>query len=126
MANLHPALGSAMTAILSPAVASAALPPAPIQLMAKPERGGVSLIVFGTSTTACKANYRLEVSSGAPGSNRSVQSGTAHLRPDAPVTLIKLSLAGRPAMSWFARLTVMPCDGPRYEQVKNSGDVQSK
>src|SRR3546814_10776567 len=62
----------------------------PIRLVSEEVGGGVRLKVIGASDEIMAASYALEVTGGR-GANRSVQRGTARLRPGAPVTLVTLT-----------------------------------
>lgn len=100
------------------AVAGDAVPPlSPIRLAIDQGADSVLLQVNGLTGTACSASYTLEVSGGG---NRSTQRGTANLQPNTPVTLVNLRLASPGRRDWSATLTVVACDGKRYEQTEAS------
>lgn len=90
----------------------------PIRLVSEEVGGGVRLKVIGASDEIMAASYTLEVTGGR-GANRSVQRGTARLRPGAPVTLVTLTLGNADA-GWSALLKVSPEDGTPYEQTQGS------
>src|SRR3546814_17743265 len=83
--------------------------------------GGVRLKVIGASDEIMAASYALEVTEGR-GANRSVQRGTARLRPGAPVPLVTLTL-GHANAGWSALLTVSPEDGTPYQQTTELGSA---
>ena len=78
--------------------------------------------VVGHSPVQCDAIYALEVTNGAAGaSNRSVQRGTARLRPGIGATVATLTLATASHEAWTARLKVDPCGSARtYTEVRSS------
>lgn len=110
---------SAILLLAAPAMNQAAPAEAPpIRLVSEEVGEGVRLKVIGASDEAVAASYALEVT-GGKGANRSVQRGTARLRPGDPVTLVTLTLGNADA-GWSALLTVSPEDGTPYEQTEGS------
>lgn len=111
------------TLLLSALMTSGASPQQaerPIRLVSEEIAGGVRLQVVGASDVPVEASYSLEVSGGgAGGTNRSVQRGTASLRPGQSATLVTLTLKNGQA-DWSATLEVDPADGAPYEQVASS------
>jgi hypothetical protein len=89
----------------------------PIRLTVEQNENAVVLQVIGLATTACHANYALEVTGGG---NRSTQRGTAALQPNAKVTLVTLRLASQSGSGWSALLSVDSCNGEKYEQLEGS------
>lgn len=68
--------------------------------------------------TACNASYALTVANRtAPGTSRSVQRGTASVRPGAPATFATSTLAGAATGKWTAQLAVRGCGADaQYEE----------
>lgn len=91
--------------------------PSPIQLSVEQGEADVLLKVTGLADTACSASYALEVSGGG---NRSTQRGTASLRPDTPVVLVRMTLASPGGRGWSAKLSVKTCSGETFEQIEAS------
>src|SRR3546814_15455862 len=87
----------------------------PIRLVSEEVGGGVRLKVIGASDEIMAASYALEVTGGR-GANRSVQRGTARIRPGAPVHLVPLTL-GNANAGWSSLLKVSPEDGPPYAPI---------
>lgn len=117
MAN--PAFGAILAVTI--AAAQGAAPSdgqAPLRLTAEPVETGVRLQVIGLSPLACDARYELEVAASA-GGNRSVQRGSARLRPGHEVVLATTTLGGTGAAGWSATLRVDSCDGRHFEEVKH-------
>ena len=117
MAN--PALGAilAMTAATISGTAWSG-EPMPLRLIAEPVGTGVRLQVVGSSPVACEARYELEVAASAGGS-RSVQRGSAKLKPGSDIVLATTTLGGNSSDGWSATLSVEACDGSHYKQVKS-------
>ncbi len=113
--------GATITLALGAVLASAAptLPQAaPVRLVSEPSGNGVRLRVVGASAAPYSGRFRLTVASEAGGAgNRSVQSGTANLRPGTEATLVDLTL-GRVSDGWSAVLEVTSSDGGSYKQVE--------
>ena len=84
----------------------------PIRLVADQSGDTVRLQLVGESATAVTARYELEATSGT--GNRSVQRGTATLRPGERSVLVSVGLGTRGA-GWSARLKVSQPEGD-YEQ----------
>lgn len=93
---------------------------APISLVAETTAAGVELRVVGRSPVAVAASYTLEVVSGPSSGNKSVQSGSATLRPDQPVVLLTTRLGGVAGSGWRARLLVTGADGASYEMTRQA------
>lgn len=88
----------------------------PIQLQVNQADGQLVIRLIGQSQAAISARYELELASGAAGStNRSVQRGTANLRPGKAVTLATLRMSNPNGASWTARLHVTPSSGEPYD-----------
>lgn len=87
----------------------------PIRLIVEPAEDLVRFRVVGESKASCEARYALEVDVNR---NRSVQRGNALLQPARPVTLATTSVSR--SGPWTARLTVTPCSGPAYEELRSS------
>jgi hypothetical protein len=93
----------------------------PLRLEVSEAAGQVIMCVVGESPVAVSASYELEVQGGAGASrNRSVQRGTAILRPQQPVTVATVKV-GSSASEWLAvRLHVSPSSGTAYDLVWSS------
>lgn len=89
----------------------------PLSLIVEPAGDLVRFRVVGESATPCEARYALDVTANG---NHSLQKGSVRLRPGEPVILVTSSIRNGPA--WSARLTVSPCSGPSYEQLRTSAD----
>ena len=114
-----------LAAALFGSSSGAAQPPAgepPLRLVAELVGTGIRLQVIGNSIAACEAHYELDVTGDSVrGGNRSIQRGTARLSPGVPATLATVTLASVNPDGWSAKLSVHPCGGERYEQVRGSG-----
>jgi len=108
-------LNALLIATVGMVAESPAAPPElrPIRLQEEQFTGGVHILVIGASPSELRAQYRLEVTSG-PNGNRSIQTGSAVIRPGSEVLLINLRMAGS-GSGWSARLTVTPESGAPYE-----------
>lgn len=89
----------------------------PIRLAVQRDEHSVFLQVLGLTGSACEATYALEVSGGG---NRSTQRGTVKLEPNRPVKLVNLNLASPGGREWSAKLSVVSCNGTKYEQNESS------
>ena len=103
--------------------ASADQPSRPVFLRAERAGDAVRLMVIGQSDRALSVRYRLEAESGPPtGSNRSNQSGVAHLLPDERRVLIRLTMGSSPSKDWRARLFVTIDGGESYTTELAAGE----
>ncbi|GAA4768728.1 hypothetical protein GCM10023219_13420 [Stakelama sediminis] len=88
----------------------------PITLLVSQQQDSVELRVVGQSPEAVQAHYTLEVSGGdKSNSNRTVQRGSARLKPDQAVVLMTLKLGAAGGRHWHAVLKVEPEHGKAYE-----------
>lgn len=101
--------------------AHAAQETGPITLVTTATEAGVVVQVVGLSDGVTAARYTLDVASGVPGGNRSVQSGSARLQPDRRAVLLTTRLGGAAAKEWTAHLRVEPEGGATYEVVRSAG-----
>jgi hypothetical protein len=109
-------------AVTIAASAPAGLASRPLHLVTDTAGTGTRLRVIGDSKTVCDSPYVLEVTSTSPtGRNRSVQRGTARLRPDV-VTTVATSILASPGMTaWSARVDVDPCGtGKHYQETSGT------
>lgn len=87
----------------------------PIVMTAVPSGEAVRIQVIGDAKAETRATYTLEVASNpAAGGNRSVQRGTARLRPGERAKLLDLTLGNVAKGGWTAKLTVDPERGESY------------
>ena len=90
-------------------------PQRPIVMVTEPAGDAVRIQVIGDAAAETRASYTLEVASDpAAGGNRSVQRGTARLRPGERAKLLDLTLGNVAKGGWTAKLTVDPERGERY------------
>jgi hypothetical protein len=105
------ALFAALLMTTNPAAGS------PVQMLVDEAPHGITIKLVGSADEPCEATYALEVASGEDGNaNRSVQRGTARLRPGPLANLATVALGNSAARGWTAKLTVVDCKGRRFEQ----------
>ena len=110
-----------LAAVVAGGIAASKPPPHPVTLIidAPSNMAGGELILRVVGAGQGYANYELEVSSGAPRENHSVQRGRAILRHGAPVTLVAMSLSAVHD-GWSARLHVTTSEGISYDEVRTA------
>ncbi len=89
----------------------------PIKLVTQMQGERVLIRVIGDATTAIRAEFELEVTSGGSGNaTHTKQRGKADLQPGVSAVLLSTTLAGNAMGGWRATLRVEPTSGAAYEE----------